>query len=192
MKILVLSAVVLVALLSAVFAEGASAPRVILETSMGRIALELYPDKAPKTLKNFLQYVDDGFYDGTIFHRVIDGFMIQGGGFTVDMTQKPTRGTIPNEADNGLKNLRGTVAMARRNEPDSATAQFFVNAVDNGSLDHTRRDARGWGYTVFGRVVEGMEVVDAIAKVATGSGDVPRKPVIIRRVSRQAPEEGSS
>ena len=195
MKILMVLAAGVFILVSAVFVEGASAPRVTLETSMGKIVLELNQEKAPKTVANFLQYVDSGFFDGTIFHRVIDGFMIQAGGFTADMVKKPTRASIENEADNGLKNRRGTVAMARTNDPNSATAQFFVNTADNASLNHTRKDARGWGYAVFGKVVEGMDIVGAISKVATGRqgsmGDVPRETIVIQKASRQA-VEGSS
>jgi len=158
-------------------------PRVRLTTSKGAIVLELDREKAPETTENFLEYVRSGFFDGTIFHRVIPGFMIQGGGFTPDMSQKPTRAPIQNEADSGLENERGTVAMARTNDPHSATAQFFVNLKDNDFLDHTGKNARGWGYAVFGEVVEGMDVVDAIAAVPTGQrgghGDVPLEPVVI-------------
>lgn len=168
----------------------AANPRVLMETSAGNITLELDPEKAPKTVENFLAYVDAGQYNGTVFHRVIDGFMIQGGGFTEDMKQKPTRAPIPNEADNGLTNQRGTLAMARTADPNSATAQFFINLVDNAALNHKSKDARGWGYAVFGRVVEGMDTVDKIAKVTTGthpSGhrDVPNTAVVIQKVTRQ-------
>jgi cyclophilin family peptidyl-prolyl cis-trans isomerase len=162
-------------------------PEVVLETSMGTIVLELDSGKAPKTVENFLAYVRAGHFDGTIFHRVIRGFMIQGGGFTAEMQQKPTRAPIANEADNGLKNLRGTVAMARTNDPNSATAQFFVNTVDNAFLDHTGKNPRGWGYAVFGKVVEGMEVVAKIEGVPTGQSgglsDVPRQAVLIQKAS---------
>ena len=162
-------------------------PRVALDTSKGKIVLELYQDKAPKTVESFLQYVKSGFYNGVIFHRVIPGFMIQGGGFEPDMTQKPTRGQIQNEADNGLKNDRGTIAMARLSAPHTASAQFFINLKGNASLDHRDKSPAGWGYTVFGKVVEGMDVVDAIATVRTGSkgphGDVPVEPVIIKKAS---------
>lgn len=158
-----------------------AAPQVIMETSMGTIVLELNKQKAPKTVENFLDYVRDDFYEGTVFHRVIDGFMIQGGGFTRDFQQKPTRAPIPNEAANGLKNTRGTIAMARTADPHSATAQFFINVTDNPSLNHPNPD--GWGYTVFGRVVEGMDVVDAIARVPTtsrqGHQNVPVDSVVI-------------
>jgi len=162
-------------------------PRVALETSKGKIVLELDSEKAPKTVENFLTYVESGFYDGTVFHRVIPDFMIQGGGFTADLKQKPTRAPIENEADNGVKNERGTVAMARTNDPNSATAQFFINLVDNHFLDHTGKNIRGWGYAVFGRVVEGMEVVDAIAKVSTTQRgmlqDVPAEAVVIQKAT---------
>jgi cyclophilin family peptidyl-prolyl cis-trans isomerase len=164
------------------------APRVVLETNHGNIILELYPDKAPQSVENFLSYVDEGYYSGTIFHRVIDGFMIQGGGFTQDMTQKPTKNGVPNEADNGLKNSRGTVAMARTTDPHSATSQFFINTVDNAPLDHTDKTPRGWGYTVFGKVIEGMDVVDAIAEAPTGTvgpfRDVPSETVVIVSAQR--------
>lgn len=164
------------------------APRVVLETNHGNIILELYPDKAPQSVGNFLAYVDEGYYSGTIFHRVIDGFMIQGGGFADDMTQKSAKNGVPNEADNGLKNSRGTVAMARTTDPHSATSQFFINLVDNAPLDHTDKTPRGWGYTVFGKVVEGMDVVDAIAKAPTGTvgpfRDVPSETVVIVSAQR--------
>lgn len=158
-------------------------PRVELNTSMGIIVLELYPDRAPQTTANFLAYVDAGFYDGTIFHRVIPKFMIQGGGFTRKMRQKPTRQPIPNEAENRIKNERGTVAMARTPDPHSATSQFFINTVDNDFLNFRGKDARGWGYAVFGRVAQGMDTVDAISGVRTGGSqghrDVPLQPVVI-------------
>jgi peptidyl-prolyl cis-trans isomerase A (cyclophilin A)/peptidyl-prolyl cis-trans isomerase B (cyclophilin B) len=157
------------------------APHVALKTNMGEIVLELYPDKAPKTVENFLAYVKSGHYNGTIFHRVIDGFMIQGGGFDKNMKQKPTRNPIQNEANNGLKNERYTVAMARTGLPHSATSQFFINVNDNAFLDYPGRD--GWGYCVFGKVIKGMEVVDQIKAVETTNQginlDVPAKPVII-------------
>jgi peptidyl-prolyl cis-trans isomerase A (cyclophilin A) len=158
---------------------------VVIKTSKGEIRVELDEARAPITVRNFLAYTDAGFYDGTIFHRVIDGFMIQGGGFGTDMRQKQTREPIKNEANNGLKNARGTLAMARTSVVDSATAQFFVNLVDNDMLNHGQRD---FGYAVFGRVVGGMDVVDAIAKVKTGrSGayqDVPVDPVVIESIKR--------
>jgi peptidyl-prolyl cis-trans isomerase B (cyclophilin B) len=162
--------------------------KVELETSKGKIVLELYADRSPETVKNFLAYVDAGYYDGTIFHRVIPGFMIQGGGFTVDMVKKDTRRTIQNEADNGLLNERGTIAMARTSDPHSATAQFFINTVNNVFLNHTGKTSQGWGYAVFGRVSKGMAVVDAISKVKTGTRgrfrDVPTDPIIIIRAAR--------
>ncbi len=162
---------------------GSKNPQVVLKTSMGRIVLELFPDRAPKTVDNFLGYVRWGHYDGTIFHRVIPNFMIQGGGITPDMKEKLTGMSIQNEADNGLKNRRGTVAMARTQDPHSATAQFFINTKDNKFLDHKARTSKGWGYTVFGRVVEGMDVVDAISKVKAGTKgsyqNVPLEPVVI-------------
>jgi cyclophilin family peptidyl-prolyl cis-trans isomerase len=167
----------------------AANPRVVLETSKGPIVIELFAEQAPKTVANFLAYVDAGHYDGTVFHRVIPGFMIQGGGFTADMQQKTAREPVQNEADNGLKNRRATLAMARTNDPHSASAQFFVNLVDNRDLDHTSKSAAGWGYTVFGQVVEGMETVDAVAKVSTGNRgphqNVPVEPVVIESARRQ-------
>ena len=153
---------------------------------MGAIALALDDEKAPATVANFIQYAKDGHYDGTIFHRVIDGFMIQGGGFTGEMVQKPTREPVRNEAMNGLKNLRGTIAMARTMVVDSATSQFFINLVDNEFLDFTSPTPQGFGYAVFGKVTSGMEVVDAIAKVKTGNAgpyqNVPLKAVVIKKV----------
>ena len=165
-------------------------PRVALETNKGKIVLELDAAKAPKTVANFLEYVKSGHYDGTIFHRVIAGFMVQGGGFDTRMEQKPTRPPVQNEADNGLKNARGTVAMARTSDPHSASSQFFVNLVDNTFLNYKSKDAQGWGYTVFGKVVEGMDVVDAIAKIKTGprgpfGSDVPNEGVQITKATIQ-------
>jgi cyclophilin family peptidyl-prolyl cis-trans isomerase len=163
-------------------AAAAAHPRVVLETSLGRIVVELQPDRAPKSVDNFLQYVNDGFYDGTVFHRVINTFMIQGGGFTPDLAQKATRAPIQNESRNGLKNVRGSVAMARTSIPDSATAQFFINVVDNGNLDYPSFD--GVGYAVFGQVVEGMDVVDKIRAVPTARKgmfeNVPVNAVVIK------------
>ena len=161
-----------------------AAPVVEMQTSMGTIVIELDAEKSPITVKNFVKYAEDGFYTGTIFHRVIDGFMIQGGGFTKDMGEKPTNGPIANEAKNGLKNERGTIAMARRGDPNSATAQFFINHKDNSSqLDYP---LNGGGYAVFGKVTQGIEVVDKIAKVKTGSRsmfqDVPLEPIVIQSV----------
>jgi len=155
-------------------------PVVIIKTSKGDIKLELDKENAPITVDNFLAYIEDGFYNGTIFHRVINNFMVQGGGFTPDMQQKPTNAPIKNEADNGLKNERGTIAMARTGVVDSATSQFFINHVDNAFLDHGLRD---YGYAVFGKVVDGMDVVDAIAVVETGPGDVPKEQVFIESVT---------
>ena len=158
-----------------------------IETSMGSITLELDDAKAPVTVKNFLAYAKEGHYDGTIFHRVIDGFMIQGGGFTKAMDQKPTKAPIKNEAANGLKNARGTIAMARTMVVDSATSQFFINLVDNDFLNYRGNDPRLFGYAVFGKVVAGMDVVDKIAKVRTGSAgphqNVPVEPVVIAKVT---------
>jgi peptidyl-prolyl cis-trans isomerase B (cyclophilin B) len=152
---------------------------------MGLITLELDAEKAPQTVANFLQYVEDGHYDNTVFHRVIDGFMIQGGGFAPGMKQKPTRAPIRNEADNGLANHAYTIAMARTSEPHSASAQFFINAADNDFLNYSAPTAQGWGYCVFGRVVDGADVVDRIVKVRTGSRgmhrDVPVQDVVIER-----------
>jgi peptidyl-prolyl cis-trans isomerase B (cyclophilin B) len=164
-------------------------PVIRMETSLGPITLELAADLAPITVANFLEYVADGFFDGTIFHRVIPEFMIQGGGMTADMAQKPSRAPIRNEAGNGLKNLRGTIAMARTSVVDSATCQFFINVVDNAFLDHRDTSAGGFGYAVFGRVTDGMETVDKIQQVKTanraGHQDVPAEPVVIERVILQ-------
>ncbi|OAI86105.1 peptidylprolyl isomerase [Pseudomonas putida] len=159
--------------------------KVKLSTNHGDIVLKLDSEKAPKTVENFVQYVQDGHYDGTIFHRVIKGFMIQGGGFDTSMTQKKTRASIQNEADNGLPNKKYSIAMARTMEPHSASAQFFINGTDNDFLNHSGKNVQGWGYAVFGEVTEGQEVVDAIEKVATGSKaghqDVPKEDVIIEK-----------
>ena len=169
-------------------AQAGEQPRILVETSLGNFELVLNSDKAPKTVANFLGYVNSGFYDGTVFHRVIDDFMIQGGGFTPDYERKPTHPPVINEADNGLKNLRGTIAMARTMDPHSATAQFFINVKDNDFLDYTSKSPRGWGYAVFGQVVKGMNVIDQIRKVKTGPGgvfpsDVPQETVMIKRMS---------
>lgn len=162
--------------------------KVLMETSEGNITIELNSEKAPITVKNFLKYVDEGFYTDTIFHRVIENFMIQGGGMTADLKEKSTNGTIKNEATNGLKNDEGTVAMARRGDPDSASAQFFINVKKNDFLNHTAKNMQGWGYAVFGKVTEGMDVVNKIKKVQTGHkdgfDDVPAKPVVIKKVKR--------
>lgn len=164
-----------------------TASQVMLETSMGNIVIALNAEVAPESVENFVEYVEAGFYDGTIFHRVIDGFMIQGGGFTGEMSKKATRDPIVNEADNGLRNSRGTVAMARTADPHSATAQFFINTADNAFLDHQGKNPQGWGYAVFGQVIDGLDVVDAIGKVETGRqgmfSDVPMEPVVIQRAS---------
>ena len=158
-----------------------------LETSMGDITLQLFDEEAPKTVANFLDYVNAGHYDGTIFHRVIDGFMVQGGGFTEDMQQKPTNDPIENEADNGLKNDAYTVAMARTSDPHSATAQFFINVKKNDFLNHQSRTANGWGYTVFGKVAKGHGVVNKIKALPTGNraghADVPKDTVTIHRAT---------
>ena len=160
---------------------------VMMTTTVGPMTIELDADSAPKTVENFLSYVADGFYDGTIFHRVIDNFMIQGGGFTADMEQKSTQAPIENEANNGLKNQRGTIAMARTQDPHSATAQFFINVQDNDFLNHTGENMQGWGYAVFGKVTDGEEVLDKIRGVQTssqaGHQDVPVEPIIIGSVT---------
>jgi peptidyl-prolyl cis-trans isomerase A (cyclophilin A) len=182
---------VLIFLLAGSQAALAQNPRVEFKTSMGSFTLELYPDKAPKTVENFMQYVNSGFYKGTVFHRVIDGFMIQGGGFDRDMKQKATRDPIENEAGiaskGGLKNELGTIAMARTSVPNSATAQFFINVKDNGSLDYRDPSPQGIGYAVFGRVVQGMNVVLQISRVSTttagGNQNVPQLPVVIESVT---------
>lgn len=167
----------------------AANPQVVMETSHGSIEIELFEDKAPKTVANFLKYVDDKFYDGTIFHRVINNFMIQGGGFNSKMEEKKTREPIKNEANNGLKNDTATLAMARTNDPHSATAQFFINVADNGFLNHTAQTPGGWGYAVFGKVTNGMHVVNRIKMVKTGNlngySDVPMDTVTIKSVRRK-------
>lgn len=158
-------------------------PMVLLETPEGEILMELYQDKAPKTVENFLQYVDDEFYDGTLFHRVIKGFMVQGGGLSFSMVEKDVRDAIANEATNGLKNIKGTVAVARTLDPHSGTAQFFINVADNSDLDHTGEDDENFGYCVFGEVVDGMDVAEKISKLRTksfqGFDDVPVDPISI-------------
>jgi cyclophilin family peptidyl-prolyl cis-trans isomerase len=184
----------LVVLSVAAGAPGALAanPQVDLKTSLGAIRLELFPEKAPKTVENFLQYVKDGQYNGTIFHRVIDGFMIQGGGFDKSMRQKPTRAPIPNEAKNGLKNDLGTVAMARTSAPHSASSQFFINVKNNDFLNAASAQD-GWGYAVFAKVVSGMDVVMKISKVQTGNaggmGDVPREAIVIESAALVADQK---
>lgn len=161
-----------------------------LHTNYGVIKLNLFADKAPVTVENFISYVKDGFFDNTIFHRVINGFMIQGGGFTADMEQKETKATIKNEANNKVPNNKGTIAMARTNDPHSATCQFFINVADNDFLNFSSETSSGWGYCVFGEVVEGMDVIDEIKKVATGRSnghtDVPVTPVIIEKAELHA------
>lgn len=165
-----------------------------METSKGNVTLELYPDKAPKSVENFLSYTRAGAYNDTIFHRVIKDFMNQGGGFTTDYSKKDTNAPIPNEAFNGLKNKRGTIAMARTNAPHSATNQFFINTADNAFLDHKDKSMRGWGYTVFGNVISGMDIMERISQVKTGSGgpfrkDVPQEQIIIFKMTEIIPEK---
>lgn len=169
-------------------AGAAEQPRVRMQTNMGDIVIALDRAKAPNTVDNFLRYVKEGHYDGTVFHRVIPNFMIQGGGFDKSYNQKSTHKSIDNEANNGLKNKRGTIAMARTSDPHSASAQFFINVVDNDFLDHTDPTPRGWGYAVFGTVVEGMDVADKIAKTPTGAAgpfpkDAPKQAVVIEKVT---------
>ena len=185
---------ILVIFSTAIFLAGSaiaadSNPKVVLDTSKGKIVLELYVDKAPETVKNFLNYVDAKYYDGTIFHRVIPNFMIQGGGFTNDMKRKSPQAPIKNEADKGLKNDRGTIAMARTGDPHSATAQFFINSKNNDFLNYKSKTQQGWGYAVFGKVIEGMKTVDAISAVKTRTlgafRDVPAEPVVIKSARRQ-------
>lgn len=190
------------AILAAADLAQAANPQVVVETNQGSFTIELFADKAPATVKNFLDYVDAGFYTGTIFHRVIPGFMIQGGGFTESFGRKDVRAPVKNEADNGLKNVRGTLAMARTADPNSATSQWFVNTVDNAYLDHTSSDPRGMGYCVFAKVVSGMDVVEKIEKTPThcpskmrmpcnvpgippGMMDVPQQAVVITKVTRK-------
>lgn len=183
------AALVLLPLLAAFTASAQSSnPSVVVKTSMGSFTIELYADKAPVTVENFLRYVDDGFYSGTLFHRVIDGFMIQGGGLDREMKRKETRAGIVNEAGNKLKNVVGTVAMARTGDPNSASSQFFVNVNDNAALDYRDTSREGIGYCVFGKVVQGMDVVEKIKAVPTGvkngMRDVPTTPVVIESVAR--------
>jgi len=171
-----------------------TSPRVRLQTSQGDIVLELDAAKAPKTVENFLTYVQEGHYDGTIFHRIINNFMIQGGGFAQDYQQKPTHAPVKNEADNGLKNTIGTVAMARTSDPHSASAQFFINVANNDFLNFRGKNSQGWGYAVFGKVVGGMEVVDKIRALPTGSGgpfptDVPKTAVVIEKATLETTPE---
>ncbi len=169
-------------------------PVVVMETSKGTLRIELLPEAAPITVANFLEYVESGFYDGLIFHRIVPGFVIQGGGYEPDMVKRPPRDAIQNESDNGVQNLRGSLSMARTNAAHSATSQFFINLVDNGSLDYGARSAarpdQAWGYAVFARVIEGMDVVDEIARVQTGQragmADVPVEPVVIQKAYVEA------
>jgi peptidyl-prolyl cis-trans isomerase B (cyclophilin B) len=190
MKTLMISILIVlgVALVAVAADKPVDNPKVVLDTSKGKIVLELYLQKAPKTVINFLGYVDAKFYDGTIFHRVIPNFMIQGGGFIADMQRKPGKGPIENEADKGLKNDRGTIAMARTGDPHSATAQFFINSINNDFLNHKNKTQQGWGYAAFGRVIEGMDVVDAISAVKTTKRgmfrDVPAEEVVITTARR--------
>lgn len=175
-------------IMTTINASGAELPRVKMQTNQGTIVLELQPDKAPMSVENFLSYVNDGFYDGTVFHRVIDGFMVQGGGFTADFQKKQTKAPIENEADNGLTNDVGTIAMARTGDPNSATAQFFINIAKNEFLNHSAPTPQGWGYAVFGKVIEGMEVVNTIKSLPTGADgpfaqNVPKTAVVIENVT---------
>jgi len=167
----------------------AKQPQVVIETNHGSIELELFQDKAPKTVANFLKYVDEKFYDGTIFHRVINNFMIQGGGFTEKMLEKKTHAPVMNEATNGLRNEAGTVAMARTSDPHSASSQFFINVAENSFLNHTSPDSNGWGYAVFGKVTQGMHVVNRMKMVKTGQigphSDVPMDAIIIKSIRRK-------
>lgn len=177
-----------------VFAAG---PQVEIKTNLGNILLELYPDRAPRTVENFLQYVKEGHYKSTVFHRVIPGFMIQGGGLNKALRQKPTRPSIENEAANGLKNTIGTIAMARTSDPHSASAQFFINVADNAFLNYSAPTDRGYGYTVFGKVTGGMEIVNKITAIPTGPGDVPRETIVIEEIrlisiAEPAPAAGQS
>jgi peptidyl-prolyl cis-trans isomerase B (cyclophilin B) len=183
-KLIVVISVLVTFATAGVDVAAAANPKVEMETTKGKFVIELFPEKAPDTVKNFLNYVDTKFYDGTIFHRVIPKFMIQGGGFTADMKRKPAGAPIKNEADNGLKNDRGTIAMARTNDPHSATAQFFINTVNNDFLNHKSKTQQGWGYVVFGKIVAGMDVVDAISSTKTVMRgmyrDVPAEIIEIR------------
>jgi len=188
-KYLLLSLVTTLALTFSLIALSAPPPVVEIKTNMGTILVELNSQRAPVTVANFLQYVKDKQYDNTIFHRVISGFMIQGGGFTKDLVEKPTRAPIKNEADNGLTNSIGAIAMARTGDPQSATAQFYINVANNTSLDYTEPSDRGWGYTVFGKVVQGMDVVLKISKLPTDQSDTPLQTVVIQSVSLKDPPD---
>ncbi len=190
---LIRTAVIFMVCLSTFSLASAQSDKVKIETNMGDMIVELYPEEAPSSVDNFKKYINDGFYEGTIFHRIIDGFMIQGGGYTADYAKKDTQAPVENEANNGLNNDKYTVAMARTSAPHSATSQFFINTAGNDFLNHTGMDMRGWGYTVFARVIEGREVVDKIGTSATGSGgpfprDVPIEAVIINRISFVLPD----
>lgn len=191
-NVLMLTGLLVVLCLTGMAVAGEN-PKVLMKTNMGEIELELWPDKAPNSVQNFLDYVNSGFYSGVIFHRVINGFMIQGGGFDANMGRKETNAPIINEATNGESNKRGTLSYARTGVINSATSQFFINHKDNAFLDHRDDTAQGFGYAVFGKVTKGMDVVDAIAKVKTtsknGMGDVPVKPVVIESVTVIQPEE---
>lgn len=176
-KNLLLSSLLLLSL--SAFAQ----PTVEIKTNKGSIIVELNQDKAPNTVANFVKYANDGFYTGTVFHRVISGFMIQGGGLDKNLNEKVTRAPIKNEADNGLANNIGTIAMARTNDPHSASSQFFINVANNAFLNHTEKSDHGWGYTVFGKVLKGMDVVDKIAKIPTDGGDVPTQTIMIESVT---------
>jgi len=181
----VLSVLGIVALAAGVSLGAQEKPVVVIETSLGNITVELDPEKAPISVKNFLSYVDAGFYEGTIFHRVIKNFMIQAGGMTADMQRKEAKAAIRNEATNGLSNMRGTIAMARTPEVNSATSQFFISTVDNKGLDHKGMTPDDFGYAVFGKVIDGMDTVDKIASVKTAPGDVPVEAVVIKGITRK-------
>jgi len=190
MKQLLLSAFTALSLSFSISAISAPPPVVEIKTNMGTILVELNSQRAPVTVANFLQYVKDKQYDNTIFHRVISGFMIQGGGFTKDLVEKPTRSPIKNEADNGLTNSIGSIAMARTSDPQSATAQFYINVANNTSLNYTEASDRGWGYTVFGKVVQGMDVVLKISKLPTDPSDTPLQAVVIQSITlKDIPEK---
>jgi cyclophilin family peptidyl-prolyl cis-trans isomerase len=175
----------IVALAAGVTLGAQEKPVVVIETSLGNMTVELDPEKAPISVKNFLSYVDEGFYDGTIFHRVIKNFMIQGGGMTAGMQRKETKAPVRNEATNGLSNMRGTIAMARTGEVNSATAQFYINTVDNPGLDHKGMTPSDFGYAVFGKLIDGLDTVDKIASVKTNPGDVPAEAVVIKAIKRK-------
>jgi cyclophilin family peptidyl-prolyl cis-trans isomerase len=181
-----------IVLLAALSTPVWASTQILMETTAGDIVLELYDEDAPQTVANFLAYVEDGRYEGTVFHRVIDGFMIQGGGYDKELKKVPSNEPITNEANNGRKNSRGSIAMARTSDPHSATNQFFINLVDNDFLNHTAESSQGWGYTAFGQVVEGMDVVDSIGKAQTGASgpfpkDVPVETILIEKVSIKQP-----